>query len=113
TRAAAEAEAALAGAQDALTEVENAVAALRGQLDGVSEEAHHLEVERTAAAGHRRSIVERIETEWKQPFEQLMATAQLLELDRETLEGEAARIAEALEAIGPVNPLAVEEHSEE
>jgi chromosome segregation protein len=112
-RASAEAEAALTGAQAALGEAEGAVQALRAEVEGVGEEAHHLEVELTQTAGHRRSIVERVETEWKQPFEQLLASAELLELDRETLEGEAARIAEALEAIGPVNPLAVEEHAEE
>lgn len=112
-RASAEAEAALAGAQAILSEAEAAVTALRGELDHASEAAHQLEVELTQTAGHRRSIVERVETEWKQPFEQLLDTVQLLELDRESLEGEAARIAEALEAIGPVNPLAVEEHAEE
>jgi chromosome segregation protein len=37
----------------------------------------------------------------------------LLDLDLETLESEAARIVAALEAIGPVNALAVEEHAEE
>jgi chromosome segregation protein len=37
----------------------------------------------------------------------------LLDLDLETLESESARIVGALEAIGPVNPLAVEEHAEE
>jgi len=39
--------------------------------------------------------------------------APALDLDLETLESEAARIVGALEAIGPVNPLAVEEHAEE
>jgi chromosome segregation protein len=57
--------------------------------------------------------VERVETEWHKPIDQLMGTAVLLELDLETLEVEAARIGTALDAIGPVNPLAVEEHAEE
>src|SRR6185503_11979107 len=48
-----------------------------------------------------------------QPFEQLLGSAPPLDLDRERLETEAARIAEALDAIGPVNPLAMEEHAEE
>jgi chromosome segregation protein len=42
-----------------------------------------------------------------------MASAALLDLDLETLESESARILAALESIGPVNPLAVEEHAEE
>ena len=37
----------------------------------------------------------------------------MLDLDLETLEAESARIHAALEAIGPVNALAVEEHAEE
>ncbi len=65
------------------------------------------------AKAQRRRIVERVETEWKQPFEALVDTAPLLDLDLETLEVEAERIANALEAIGPVNPLAIEEHAEE
>jgi chromosome segregation protein len=113
TRASAEAEAALAGAQSALTEAERAVQGLRAELDQASEEDHRLEVELTEVAGQRRSIVERAETEWKQPFEVLVGAAPVIELDRETLESEAVRIAEQLDAIGPVNPLAAEEHAEE
>jgi len=40
-------------------------------------------------------------------------TAELLDLERDLLEAEASRVVEALEAIGPVNPLAMEEHAEE
>jgi chromosome segregation protein len=112
-RASAEAEAALAGAGAVLAEAERAVEALRTELDESSEEDHRLEVELTGAAGQRRSIVERVETEWKQPFEVLAGAAPVLELDQETLEAEAVRIAAQLDAIGPVNPLAAEEHAEE
>jgi chromosome segregation protein len=112
-RASAEAEAALALAHAALTEAEGAVQELRTEVEQASETTHQLEMTLSESAGLRRSIVERVETEWKQPFEQLMQNAALLDLDRVTLEGEATRIAEALESIGPVNPLAVEEHAEE
>ena len=112
-RASAEAEAALATASASLGDAELAVQALRAELDQSSEEDHRLQVELTEVAGQRRSVVERVETEWKQPFDQLVAAAQPLELDRDALETEAARIAEALDAIGPVNPLAMEEHAEE
>jgi chromosome segregation protein len=112
-RASAESEAALAGAAASLTDAERTVQALREDLERSGEEDHRLEVELTEAGGLRRSIVERIEAEWKQPFDQLVAAAPPLELDRESLEAESARIAESLEAIGPVNALAVEEHAEE
>jgi chromosome segregation protein len=112
-RASAESEAALAGAAAGLTDAERTVQALREDLERSGEEDHRLEVELTESGGLRRSIVERVEAEWKQPFDQLVATAPPLELDRESLEAESARIAESLEAIGPVNALAVEEHAEE
>jgi chromosome segregation protein len=111
--ASAEAEAALAAAAAGLAETDRSVLELRADLDRSSDEDHRLEVELTEVAGQRRSIVERVEAEWKQPFEQLLDSALLLDLDRETLETEAARIVESLDAIGVVNPLAVEEHAEE
>jgi chromosome segregation protein len=107
------AEGALTGATAGLEESEHRLAALRQTLDELTEEFHHLEVELTEAAGVRRSVVERVETEWRAPFDELMAKVQLLDLDRETLENELARIVAALESIGPVNPLAMEEHTEE
>ncbi len=78
-----------------------------------NEENHVLQVRLTEASGTRRSIVERVEAEWHRPFDQLLEGAPLLDLDLETLQAESARITEGLEAIGPVNALAVEEHAEE
>jgi chromosome segregation protein len=112
-RASAESEATLAGAAAVLADAERSVQALREDVERSSEEDHRLEVELTESGGLRRSIVERVETEWKQPFEQLLASASPLDLDRDTLETEALRITESLDAIGPVNALAVEEHAEE
>jgi chromosome segregation protein len=54
-----------------------------------------------------------VETEWRKPFDVLLEDAVELALDLETLESESSRIVQALDAIGPVNPLAVEEHAEE
>jgi chromosome segregation protein len=111
--ASADAETELATAETSLAEAERDLAAARGALDAASEESHGLQVRLTETAGTRRSIVERVEAEWRRPLDQLLEQAPLLELDLETLESEAARIVAALEAIGPVNPLAVEEHAEE
>jgi chromosome segregation protein len=86
---------------------------LRTEVEAASEQFHHLEVELTEAGGNRRSITERVENEWHQSFEQLIVNAPTLDLDRDALEAETSRIAAALEAIGPVNALAVEEHAEE
>jgi chromosome segregation protein len=105
-RALAEADAALVGAERRLGEV-------RHETEALTEESHRLQVELTEASARRRNLVERIETEWRKPYDQLMEHFVPLELDYESLEAEAARVTEALESLGPVNPLAVEEHAEE
>jgi chromosome segregation protein len=109
----ADAEEALAGAETALASAEREVVEARTTLESGNEESHVLQVRLTEAAGTRRGITERVEAEWHRPFEQLFDEAPLLDLDLETLQAESARITEALESIGPVNALAVEEHAEE
>ena len=107
------AEASLVEAESALAAAEQELDATRDELDAEGEENHALQVRLTEVKGLRRSIVERVEAEWHKPFDQLMQSAVLLDIDLETLETEAARILSALDSIGPVNPLAVEEHAEE
>lgn len=107
------AETSLAEAESALAAAEQELDAARDELDAAGEENHALQVRLTEVKGLRRSIVERVEAEWHKPFDQLMQSAVLLDIDLETLETEAARILSALDSIGPVNPLAVEEHAEE
>jgi chromosome segregation protein len=109
----AEAETALARADRTLTAAEQDLDVARAELEAVGEESHALQVRLTESKGIRRSIVERVEAEWHKPFEQLMESAVFLDLDLETLEAESVRIVSALDSIGPVNPLAVEEHAEE
>jgi len=107
------AEARLAEADSALLAAEQQLDSTRAELEAAGEESHALQVRLTEVKGLRRSIIERVEAEWHKPFDQLIESAVLLELDLETLESEASRIVATLEAIGPVNPLAVEEHAEE
>ncbi len=111
--AALEADTAAATAEATLRAADEALHRDREQLEQMAGDYHRLELEMTEAAGRKRSIVERVEAEWKKPFDTLMAEAPMLDLDLETLENENRRIAEALEGIGPVNALAVEEHAEE
>ncbi len=108
-----EAESALALAEATLSAAERDVVESRSALESGNEENHVLQVRLTEASGTRRSIVERVEAEWHRPFDQLLEGAALLDLDLETLQAESARITEGLDAIGPVNALAVEEHAEE
>ena len=111
--AAGAAEEALRLAASALEAAESDLSTTRDRLEQLGEEHHRLELALAEAASDRRRITDRIEAEWKAPLAQLAEGATLLDLDRDTLESEAARVTEALEAIGPVNPLAVEEHAEE
>lgn len=111
--AAGEAEGALQAADTRLATEEADLAEVRRLVESASEEHHRLELGVADATAQRKRIIERAETEWKRPFETLMETATMLDLDLETLEAEAERITSALEAIGPVNALAVEEHAEE
>ena len=107
------AEARLAEADAALLAAEQQLDSTRAELEAAGEESHTLQVRLTEVKGLRRSIIERVEAEWHKPFDQLIESAVLLDLDLDTLESEASRIVATLEAIGPVNPLAVEEHAEE
>ncbi len=111
--ASSEAESALALAEASLAAAEREVVGSREALEAGNEESHVLQVRLTEASGTRRSIVERVEAEWHRPFDQLLEVAPQLDLDLETLQAESSRITEGLEAIGPVNALAVEEHAEE
>ncbi|MBK8004366.1 MAG: chromosome segregation protein SMC [Gemmatimonadetes bacterium] len=113
TTASTEADQAAAAAIEALGEAERGLHDARERAERMGEEHHKLEIGMTEGAGRRRAIVERVETEWRKPLDTLFAELQPLELDLETLENEARRITEALESIGPVNALAVEEHAEE
>jgi chromosome segregation protein len=64
-------------------------------------------------SGRRNAIRERLEAEWRRPLESLLETSEELELDDESLRAEALSLREQLDALGPVNPLAIEEHEEE
>jgi chromosome segregation protein len=111
--AAADAEESLSVLTEALGTAERTVHEDREGLEHSTEEHHRLQLALSEAGAERRRIIERVETEWKRPIDQLFEGASFLDLDFETLEAESARIVAALEGIGVVNPLAVEEHAEE
>jgi chromosome segregation protein len=100
------AEADLAQAEGALDQARKALAAL-------GEEEHRLQLERTEIDGRKRGLVERAETEWRKPLDQLLADAPEVAGDIDWLRQENDRLRGAIDAVGPVNALAVEEHAEE
>jgi ATPase subunit of ABC transporter with duplicated ATPase domains len=67
----------------------------------------------TEVSGRRAAIRERLEAEWKRPLDDLLRAVQPLEMEDDALRSEAAALQQQLDALGPVNPLAIEEHEEE
>jgi len=96
-----------------LTNEEHSLVEMRRSSMALGEELHAAELRYTELSGRRAAIRERLEAEWKKPVDELLAGAESLELDDETLRAEAALVREQLDALGPVNPLAIEEHEEE
>ncbi|HMA45557.1 MAG TPA: chromosome segregation protein SMC [Gemmatimonadales bacterium] len=100
-------------AETAVTASEVAVEAARAALTALGEEEHRLAMERTELEGRKRAIAERVEAEWRKPLAQLLREAPEVVGDLEWLRQENERLQGAIDAVGPVNALAVEEHAEE
>jgi chromosome segregation protein len=117
-RTAAEAEVrtkdeALQGVAEALAEAERRARDARTREREASDHRHALELERTELGGRIDRIRERLEGEWGRPLETLLDEAEPVEGAQEALREELREILVALERIGPVNMLAMEEHEEE
>ncbi|MDP9201454.1 MAG: chromosome segregation protein SMC [Gemmatimonadota bacterium] len=109
----ADAEHAVREVDEKLSTEEHSLAEMRRHTAGLSEELHAAELRYTELSGRRAAIRERLEAEWKKPVDELLAGAETLELDDDALRSEAALVREQLDALGAVNPLAIEEHEEE
>ncbi len=106
-------QATLEDAEQKLADAEHAVREVGRHTGALSEELHAAELRYTELSGRRAAIRERLEAEWKKPIDELLAGAETLALDDDTLRFEAELVREQLDALGPVNPLAIEEHEEE
>ncbi|HEU5261706.1 MAG TPA: AAA family ATPase [Gemmatimonadales bacterium] len=111
--AARDAEAQVEKAEADLAAAETAVEDARKALDALGATEHKLELERTETLGRKRGLVERVETEWRKPLDQLLAEAPEVPGDLDWLRQENERLRSTIDAVGPVNALAVEEHAEE
>jgi chromosome segregation protein len=107
-----DAESALREADDALQYAEHALDEVRHRATETSEEVHRAEMRFADLSGRRRSIRERLEAEWRRPLDEMLAAVPPVAMDDETLRTESAALREQLEALGPVNVLAIEEHEE-
>ena len=111
--AAKEAEAHVGLVEADLAQGEGALDQARKALDALGEDEHRLQLERTEIEGRRRGLVDRVETEWRKPLDRLVAEAPEVAGDIEWLRQENDRLRGQIDAVGPVNALAVEEHAEE
>ncbi|HLZ46504.1 MAG TPA: AAA family ATPase [Gemmatimonadales bacterium] len=111
--AAQESEAQVGMSEADLAQAEGALDQARKALAALGEEEHRLQLERTEVEGRKRGLVERVETEWRKPLDTLLAEAPEISGDIEWLRQENDRLRGAIDAVGPVNALAVEEHAEE
>ena len=109
----ADAERAVRGADEALSEADHALDQVRRETAAISDQLHSTELRFTELSGRKTAIRERLETEWRRPLEELIADNVPLEDDDESLRTEAAELRAQIEALGQVNPLAIEEHQEE
>jgi len=109
----ANAELAVKTTDEKLEQAEHGLTEVRHRSGALVEEMHHSELRLTELSGRRAAIRERLETEWKKPLEELMTNLSPLETTDEELRTEATHLRDQIEALGPVNPLAIEEHEEE
>jgi chromosome segregation protein len=98
---------------DALSAAEGRAREARTAERAASDHRHALELERTELGGRIERIRERLEGEWGRPLETLRDQAEPVEGEHEALQEELREIVVALDRIGPVNMLAMEEHEEE
>jgi chromosome segregation protein len=97
----------------ALAAAERRVREARTEERAASDRRHALELERQELGGRIERIRERLEGEWGRPWESLLAEAMPVEGDPAGMQAELDELVAALNALGPVNMLAVEEHAEE
>ncbi len=109
----ANAELAVKTTDERLENAEHELTDIRHRSAALVEELHHSELRLTELSGRRAAIRERLETEWRKPLEELMQNLSPLDTGDDELRAEATHLREQLEALGPVNPLAIEEHEEE
>jgi chromosome segregation protein len=111
----------LAGLDTRLGELEAEIAhaeerarVARRRESEASEGRHQLELERAEQESRLVRVRERVEVEWGRPWEMLAGQAQPVEEgDADAWRTEVREVAQAVEALGPINMLAVQEHEEE
>jgi chromosome segregation protein len=103
----------LAAAERALTSAEERLTESRNRQSGLTDESHRVELDLSELSGSRRVLGERLAAEWGRSLDEILAEPAAAEGEPETLRAEAEELRQQIEAMGPINALAVEEHDEE
>jgi chromosome segregation protein len=112
-RVAVTAEQGVGAAAAALAAVEGRLDEAREAVDRLSEEGHRLDLDASELSASRRVMGERLAAEWGRDLDGILAEPASVSGDVEALRAEADALRQGLEAMGPINALAVEEHAEE
>ena len=107
------AEASVRTADTALSDAEHALDAARRGADEGAQALHLAELRFAELSGKRTAIRERLEAEWRRPLDELMSGYEVVDAEDDALRTEAEELRRQVEQLGPVNPLAIEEHEEE
>ena len=103
----------LQGTAEALAVAERRVRDARTAERAASDRRHALELEQQELSGRIARIRERLEGEWGRPLDVLLNDVMPVEGEPDDLQAELNDLIIALERLGPINMLAVEEHAEE
>ncbi|MGZ8411641.1 MAG: chromosome segregation protein SMC [Gemmatirosa sp.] len=109
----ADAEQAVLAADEGLRVAEHALNEVRRANGALAEEYHTASLRHTQLAGRRDALRERLETEWRRPLDDLLASFEAVDIEADALRTELDELRGQLEQLGVVNPLAIEEHEEE
>lgn len=107
------AERTVRAADGAVSEADHELDRVRREVAFGSEQLHAAELRYTELSGRQTTIRERLQTEWRRSLEELLAENPELQEADDVLRAEAAELRAQIEALGQVNPLAIEEHQEE
>ena len=96
------------------TQAEERARVARRREGEASEGRHRLELERADQESRLARTRERVEVEWGRPWDVLASQAGAVEEgDPDAWRTEVRQVAQAVDALGPINMLAVQEHEEE
>ena len=112
-QALARAEEGVRAADGALTEADHALDASRRAADEGAQWLYTAELRFAELSGKRAAVKERLEAEWRRPLDELLTGYTVVEAEEDALRTEAEELRRQIEQLGPVNPLAIEEHEEE